>query len=522
MIVPLYNSLFRPKAPGEQAALLARPQWSGTPGIKGLMVLAVPLVLTNAAVAVNMFLDRMLLSWYSDEAFAAALQSGMLNWTVMVVFFQTILYVSTFVAQYTGAKADHRVGPIVWQGIYLSLIGGAILALVAPLGYPLFEWIGHEGDLPRLEAEYFSIMTAGGVVFLINAALMSFYTGRGKVKLILFVNVWTAILNFCLNVWMIFTPTWIFPDGIQGAAWATVFANIAAIGVYGALIWANPESEVRYRLWSGRRLETSLLRRLFRFGFPAGVHNFIEMSGVTTFMMVVGLFGFAAQYASNLAMNLNLVLFIPAIGMHSAASIRAGQLCGAGEKKLVERMTAGAVLVTGIYMLAVCYIYIGIPELFLDWFRGSQSPEQWAELVRMTKILLVFVALFSLFDAFMLTYGGSLKGAGDTHYVMWLSMLFCIFFLVLPSIAIAMFRDSFPSPEAGLYTAWAVCSLYIIALAALHALRFRTGRWKHIDVIHREETVITLEHIQKLAPALEPEDGQDEPIPSTPNAPKQD
>ncbi len=519
MIVTLYNSLFKPKVPGEQAALLDKPQWSGTPGVKGLMTLAVPLVLTNAAVAVNMFLDRMLLAWYSDEAFAAALQSGMLNWTVMVVFFQTVLYVGTFVAQYTGARADHRVGPVVWQGIYLSLIGGAILALIAPLGYPLFEFIGHEGELPRLEAEYFMIMTAGGVVFLVNAALMSFYTGRGKVKTILLVNVWAATLNFCLNVWMIFTPTWIFPAGIQGAAWATVFANLAAIGVYAALMWANPESEVRFRLWSGRFFEPGLLRRLFRFGFPAGVHNFVEMSGITTFMMVVGLFGFAAQYASNLAMNLNLVLFIPAVGMHSAASIRAGQLCGAEQKKLVERMTAGAVLVTGLYMLAVCYIYIGIPHVFLDWFRGGQSAAEWAELVRVTRILLVFVALFSLFDAFMLVYGGALKGAGDTHYVMWLSMIFCVVFLIIPCVTIALLRHHFPTQEIGLYVAWTVCSVYIIALAVLHALRFRTGRWKHIDVIHREETVITLEHIQKLAPALDSEEDSEEIIPAV-EAPK--
>ena len=46
----------------------------------------------------------MFLTWYSPEAIAASLPSGLLLWTVTSLFIGIAAYVNTFVAQYFGAK----------------------------------------------------------------------------------------------------------------------------------------------------------------------------------------------------------------------------------------------------------------------------------------------------------------------------------------------------------------------------------------------------------------------------------
>ena len=56
----------------------------------------------------------------------AALPSGMMNFIAVSYFMGLASYVNTFVAQYTGAGRDDRVGHAVWQGNYLSLVAGCV------------------------------------------------------------------------------------------------------------------------------------------------------------------------------------------------------------------------------------------------------------------------------------------------------------------------------------------------------------------------------------------------------------
>ena len=78
------------------------------------------LILSTGSWAVQHFVDRMFLAWYSAEAIAAAMPAGLLNFAIMSFFIGTASYVGTFVAQYYGAGVKARIGPAVWQGVYLS------------------------------------------------------------------------------------------------------------------------------------------------------------------------------------------------------------------------------------------------------------------------------------------------------------------------------------------------------------------------------------------------------------------
>lgn len=468
------------------ARIFYRPNWSGADGIRRLLIIAVPLILSNAVHAINIFFDRTFLAWYSKDCFTAALQGGMLHWTLLNLPFQTVIYSSTFVAQFIGAKQDRQVGPMVWQAIYTALIGGAIMALVAPLGYPLFRWIGHVRDVPRFEAEYFLVLSLGSVVFLLNNALYGFFAGQGRTNLVLFVNACSCLLNICLNTWFIFTPTWIIPMGMMGAAWATVISAFAGFLMFALLILADRSNEARFLIVSGFRFSKGLFRRLLRFGFPAGVHGLIDMMGFTAFMMVVGVFGYEAQIASNMAMNINLLLFIPAVGLSAAVQILAGNFCGARDHASVERLTSNALILCSIYMTVVIVLYVFYPHYLLHAFRGGMPEAEWARFFNLARILLIVVAVYSVFDALVLTYSGALRGAGDTKFVMWASVVFSQVLLTGPCVALAIFRDAL-GPTLGLYLAWAFCSIYIVFLGLVNMLRFRFGRWKTIVMVERKE-----------------------------------
>src|SRR5690606_19636434 len=88
-------------------------------------------------------IDRIFLTWYSTDALAAATPAGLLHWTAMSLVIGTASCVTTFVAQFEGAKQTERVAAIVWQGVWLSFSAGLIFLAVVPLSPTIFAWAGH-------------------------------------------------------------------------------------------------------------------------------------------------------------------------------------------------------------------------------------------------------------------------------------------------------------------------------------------------------------------------------------------
>ena len=96
-------------------------KWHGPGGCSEVLRLALPLIVSIGAQSIQMFVDRMFLTWYSADAMSAAMQAGIASFGVASLFLGIVSYSNTFVSQYTGAGRHNRTGPAVWQGIYCSL-----------------------------------------------------------------------------------------------------------------------------------------------------------------------------------------------------------------------------------------------------------------------------------------------------------------------------------------------------------------------------------------------------------------
>jgi len=226
-------------------------RWNSVGGYREVLVIAIPLVLSTATWSVQHFVDRMFLAWYSPETIAAAMPAGMLSFTVISIFMGTAGYVSTFVAQYHGAKRFHRIGPALWQGIYISLFGGLVMLSIIPLAEPAFRLIGHSPSIQQHEIIYFQIMCLGGGTYIGSYALSGFFSGRGKTWPVMWVNAATTLVNLLLDYALIFGH-WGFPElGIKGAAIATVAAGIFSLLLFFVLLFSEEGGAWKRTFWAG-------------------------------------------------------------------------------------------------------------------------------------------------------------------------------------------------------------------------------------------------------------------------------
>jgi MATE family multidrug resistance protein len=330
----------------------------------------------------------------------------------------------------------------------------------------------------QYEAEYFRAICLGGGFYIASYALSGFFSGRGKTWPVMWVNTLATTLNLVLDYAMIF-GNWGFPEmGIKGAGYATVIAGAFSFLAFFMLLSTGANNK-KYNVFGGWRPNLDLFLRLLRFGFPSGIQFFIEMAGFAGFVLLVGRLGTASLAATNIAFNINTLAFMPMMGCGMAISILVGQYIGAGRPDMAQKSAYSGFHMTMIYMLTIAAAYVLLPDIFVAPFAAKSDPQGFKEIYRFSVILLRFVALYSIFDTMNIIFCSAIKGAGDTRFVMYITVLLSFFgFLVPTYLAIAVFNS-------GLMVCWVLATIYVSSLGVAFYLRFLNGRWKTMTVIEQ-------------------------------------
>ena len=451
-------------------------RWMAEGGYRQALTISIPLIFSSAGLALQQFINRMFLAWYSPEAIAASLPAGLINFTILNLFIGTAGYVSIFVAQYWGANLYDRIGPILWQGLYVAVIAAIVNLLFIPLADPFFKMIGHPLEVQRLEIIYFQILCFGAGPVVANAALAGFFIGRGKTMPVMIVGIAGSILNMILNYCWIF-GTLGFPEmGIKGAALATLTANLIILGLLSLLFFESGNIK-KFGILIGWKPDGVLFLRLLRFGLPNGLQFFISYAGLSVFLLLVGRLGITELAATNIAFNINILAFMPMAGLGMATMTMVGQYQGKKRTDLAEKSVYSCFHLTNLYMITLALSYVIIPEVFLWPFSLRADPAAFPQIEKTAIVLLRFVAVYSLFDGLNIIFASGVKGAGDTRFVMMMIFGFSFFGLALPTyMAMVVLR-------LDLMTAWTILTVYVIILSFAFLFRFLSGKWKSMLVI---------------------------------------
>ncbi|MEA3360113.1 MAG: MATE family efflux transporter [Thermodesulfobacteriota bacterium] len=469
-------------------------RWYTEGGYGEVLRIAIPLIISTGSWSVQHFVDRMFLTWYSPEAIAAAMPAGILNFTVTCIFIGTASYVGTFVAQYYGARQYEHCGYSLWQGLYISAIGGVVMIAIMPASDLIFTYIGHAPEIVKCESIYFKILCFGAMPAIASSSMSAFFSGLGRTKPVMWVNISITAVNLTLD-WLLIFGNFGFPEmGIAGAGIATVGAFYFNMFVY-FIILARPSYANKYATIKGWRFNRAIFSRLIRFGFPNGIQFFIDIAGFTIFILLIGRLGTVSLAATNIALNINTLAFMPMIGMSIAISVLVGQRLGENRPELAEFTTFSSFHITFIYMTSVALFYVLLPDIFMMPFAAQSDPQQFAPVRDVAVVLLRFVAFYSVFDTLNMVFVGAIKGAGDTRFVMFTIVIVSIFVLILPTYTALVVLST------GIYSGWLFVTAYIIVLGIIFLFRFLGGKWKSMRVI--ETGIVTVSQAFPQSPAGE-------------------
>jgi multidrug resistance protein, MATE family len=453
--------------------------WSRPSGGRDVLRVAAPLVVSSLSWTIMTFVDRMFLYWVSGTAMAGAFSAGVAWFTLICLPLGICSYANTFVAQYDGARQHEWIGRVVWQAIWIAIGFAPILLAAVPLAPWLFALADHTPQLYAAEVKYFQILCAGAPAMLIAQAGASFYSGRGQTWVVMIVDAAAAILNLVLDYLWIFGyggfPEW----GIAGAAWATVLATWVKAVVYVALPLQS-RHRARYGTLLGLVLDMSLVRRILYYGGPSGLQMLLDVTGFTVFILVVGRLGVVESEATSIAFSIGSLAFMPIYGLHLAASVMVGERLGENRDDLAERATYTTMQISWMYMLAISLLYVLTPGLFLRGFfpDGATGSAQQAAVYALSALLLRFVATYNLLDATQMVFVGAIKGAGDTQFVLYVSLALAAMLSGFSWLSVEVWK-------LNVYGCWLLIVLWCLIAAAAYAVRFWQGKWRRMRVIEQ-------------------------------------
>jgi MATE family multidrug resistance protein len=206
---------------------------------------------------------------------------------------------------------------------------------------------------------------------------------------------------------------------------------------------------------------------------------FIEVSGFTIFLLLLGRLGATQLAATNLAMTVNNLAFMPMIGVGHAVMVLVGQYLGKDKPDIAERSAYTGFAVAFVFMFLFAMLYLMIPDIFLMPFAAGADNATFEDVRELTILLLRFVAIYTIVDGMNVVFSNALKGAGDTTFVMIMISILTLVALIAPTIiSLSIFHS-------GIMVLWGILTVFVMILGFSFYFRFRTGKWKSMRVIEQ-------------------------------------
>ena len=143
-------------------------------GVKDVLVVALPMLLSMSFDTIMTFADRLFLSRIGSEYMNAALSGGITQMMILTFFTGTISYATALVAQNLGAERVENCAKVLTQAGIIACVSAPILLLIKPLAYQLWSF----GEIDPIQAEaqkvYFDILIYGSIFSLLRHSFSCF------------------------------------------------------------------------------------------------------------------------------------------------------------------------------------------------------------------------------------------------------------------------------------------------------------------------------------------------------------
>ena len=379
--------------------------------------LAVPVALQSMLQASFSIVDQIMIGQLGSVSVAGVGLAGKFSSVFSVLVSAIGAVAGIMIAQYLGQKNKREVSRSFFLNLLISLgIAGVFTVLCIVLPQQIMGLYTQESDTVLAAADYLSIISFTFLPMAGATLLSTLYRCIEKASLPLVASIVSACLNTGLNYILIFGKFGTTPMGAQGAAIATVIAQIANLAIMLLFL-------VKYKehLKSDRKQEKRTPFNWKQYAvmlLPVLVCELLWSIGENVYAAIYGHLGTQACAAMTLINPIQGLMIGALCGLSQAAGIIIGKKLGnkdyddaySASKKLILYGLVGSVVLSLIIVLT--------SPLYVEIYQVEDTVKL---LTRQILLAYAIIAPFKVLN--MIVSGGIIRSGGKTKYVMMIDII---------------------------------------------------------------------------------------------------
>ena len=440
-----------------------------------LLSLSLPAMASMITMALYNIVDTFWVARLGYQAIAAL--------TIVLPYHILVIAISVGTGTGINALASRRFGErnikatnhVAGQVFPLAGFFGVIFLMAAVFfAEPILTVCGATPDIMDYATQYLTVLGFGMPFIFFMIIASNLLRGSGDAVRPMVFMITASVVNIILDPFLIFGigP---FPEmGVRGAALATVIAQLLGAGLIFFYIVAR-KSAYQVKL-AHLRPSLSILRDIYRVGFPSMIMQVMESVVFALFNYVLSAFGSLALAAVGITIRIVDLAFMPMFGVSQGLLPIVGFSFGARLRerlwRAVKLASVGLALLMG---MALVVLEIFAPQLIAIF---NDDPELMAIAVPAMRIFLSTLIIVGPSILFITTFQGLSKG--KEALILSLVRQF-IFFVPLLFLLRQIWGIN------GVWLSWPISDILAFLVSGLwlfreYRLQQRAGAWSNIPV----------------------------------------
>jgi len=424
-----------------------------------LLRLATPIIISRAGILVMAAVDTVMVGQYSTLELAYTGIGAALIIPIMLIFMGMTMGTLVFTSNAYGAGKTFECGAIWRRSIPYAFVLGLLAVCITYFGPFLLALTGQTENLSTQGGAVMQVMGVGLPGYLLFMVSAFFLEGIRRPLPTMYIMIGANVLNFALNFWFISGGWGVSEHGAIGAMWATTISRWF-LGIVALIYIWTMRDHLRFGIRVKRQDGWASWSNQRRLGYASGVSIGVEATAFASLNIFAGWMGEEAVAAYSIGINVLSIMFMIALGIGVASSVRVG--IAFGRNDVPDTILAGwtglgvSTLILGILGGVVCLF---APEI-ATFYTSDQN------LINYVIPLIVICGIAIALDGGQSVMANVLRGRQDVWIPSGLQTLSYIGILIPLSWYLSLYLDRGP---AGLFEAILLTSVF--ALGAL-SIRF--------------------------------------------------
>ncbi|MBC9794515.1 MATE family efflux transporter [Sinomicrobium weinanense] len=436
---------------------------------RATFLLSFPSMMELALESLFVMVDLLFISSLGESAVTI---SGITN-SVIILFHSVAvglgIAATAIISRRVGEKKGREATSAAVQAIYSGVVVALLFSGTGMVFHKNILKFAGASENMVLEGSSYTTIMFGSVLFMVLRVLMNaIFRGAGQAAMAMRSLLLCNAINAVLCAVLIFGPDPFPALGLPGAAWATGFANLAAV-LYQYIYLRRDQSVLSFDKQQWKPV-IAVMKKLWRLGAAGTAQYLVPASSRFLMIAVVSLLGESALAGYVIANRIILFTALPAWGIANAAGVLTGQNLGAGQPERAAR----SVWITGIFNMAFLSAIALALLLFTDSVASLFTDDP--SVAKNTVLYLRYMAIAYLFFGYTMVISRSLNAAGQINTV---TLLYILTFYIVQLPAAYILAILLNGGPKGIFIA-IVSSEVILALCCIAV--FRTEKWKSIKL----------------------------------------